>query len=402
MLFWIIVVAIAAVVAIMLLLPLWRSAPAVQEDRNDMTIYKDQLAEVERDLARGVLNAEEAERTRTEIARRLLAADQAEQSATPKAPRTAAMTMSAIAFGLLIAGTAYGYWSLGAPGYPDMPQKARIEFGREMRENRISQEEAESLIDQSAFPPVEAPQDYIDMVAQLREIVPTRPDDLQGWALLARHEAALGNYVAARVAQQELVTRKGADATQGELTTLADLMVGAANGFVSPEAETVLRTLVDRDPDDIAARYYFGLLYGQTDRPDLAFRLWREVVESGSDAPYVEWARSQIMEAAQLAGADYELPSLRGPTQDQINDAAGMDAESQAAMIQGMVDGLSERLATEGGSAAEWAQLISALGVLGQTDRAAAIWGEAQQVFSGRDDALAQIRNAAISAGVAE
>ena len=95
-------------------------------------------------------------------------------------------------------------------------------------------------------------------------------------------------------------------------------------------------------------------------------------------------------------------PASPGPSQDDIAAAGEMSAEDRQEMIRGMVNQLSDRLATEGGSAAEWAQLISALGVLGQTDRAAAIWGEAQQVFAGRDDALAQIRNAAISAGVAE
>ena len=71
-------------------------------------------------------------------------------------------------------------------------------------------------------------------------------------------------------------------------------------------------------------------------------------------------------------------------------------------MIRGMVDGLSNRLATDGGTAQEWARLIGALGVLGETDRATAIWAEAQTVFADRAEDLALIRSAAEQAGLTE
>jgi cytochrome c-type biogenesis protein CcmH len=78
-----------------------------------------------------------------------------------------------------------------------------------------------------------------------------------------------------------------------------------------------------------------------------------------------------------------------------------MTPEERMDMIRGMVAGLSDRLATEGGSPDEWARLIRAYGVLGETDRAAAIWAEAQQVFP-VEEAIAPIREAARAAGVAE
>ena len=55
----------------------------------------------------------------------------------------------------------------------------------------------------------------------------------------------------------------------------------------------------------------------------------------------------------------------------------------------------------EGGPAQDWAQLIVALGVLGDQQRAAAIWDEAQTVFAASPDAIAVLRGAAESAGVA-
>jgi len=70
-------------------------------------------------------------------------------------------------------------------------------------------------------------------------------------------------------------------------------------------------------------------------------------------------------------------------------------------MIRGMVNGLSERLATEGGTPQEWARLIRALGVLGETARASAIWNESKEAFASDPAALSVLREAAQAAEVA-
>jgi len=67
-------------------------------------------------------------------------------------------------------------------------------------------------------------------------------------------------------------------------------------------------------------------------------------------------------------------------------------SEDQQAQIRGMVEGLAARLASDGGSADEWARLVRALIVLGETDRARAIATEAESVFASQPDALALIR----------
>jgi cytochrome c-type biogenesis protein CcmH len=82
--------------------------------------------------------------------------------------------------------------------------------------------------------------------------------------------------------------------------------------------------------------------------------------------------------------------------------AANMSEEDRTAMIEGMVAQLSARLASDGGTAEDWARLINAYGVLGETDRALAIYQEAELVFAGSQTALAAIRAAAASAGIAE
>jgi cytochrome c-type biogenesis protein CcmH len=69
-------------------------------------------------------------------------------------------------------------------------------------------------------------------------------------------------------------------------------------------------------------------------------------------------------------------------------------------MIEGMVAGLAERLAAQGGPPEDWARLVRSLGVLGRGDEAAAIRDEARQAFAGDAAALALIAAAAREAGL--
>jgi len=408
MLFWIITTLLAIAVAGALLLPLLRRHSGGNGASPDVLLYRDQLDEVGRDLARGLLDPADAERTRTEIARRLLQADKSGPEPLQDAPRGASMIAGALAFVVLTGGGLALYDRLGAPGYPDLPLAERIAAGDTLRATRMSQAEAEQATTTSLETslPETASQEYLDMVAQLRDIVPTRPDDLQGWELLARHEAALGNFAAAALAQDRVITLRGFDVSTADYVGLVDRRVAAAGGQVSPESEEVLRRILIAEPDNNAARYYTGLLYAQTDRPDIAFRLWRDLVERANPGdPYVNLARLQINDAAFFAGVDYVLPDATtepGPTAADVAAAQDMSAEDRSAMIRSMVDSLSDRLASQGGPAGDWARLIGALVVLGDVDQAQAIWTEAQTVFARDAEGLALLQAAAQQAGLAE
>jgi cytochrome c-type biogenesis protein CcmH len=183
-------------------------------------------------------------------------------------------------------------------------------------------------------------------------------------------------------------------------------MITAANGYVSTEAEKAIRATLERNPAHPTARYYLGLYLWQVDRPDAAFRIWEKLLnESPGDAPWVAPIRDMIEEVARHAGVDYSLPpanGLKGPTADQVEAAQDMSAQDRTEMIRGMVARLSERLTTEGGSAEEWARLIGAYGVLGETEKARTAWKEAQKLFAERPEELAQIKAKAAQAGVAE
>ncbi len=403
MLFWIIAALISLATAFSLALPLVsrRAAASVRDQAG--AIYRDQLAEVDRDLARGVIDVPEAERARTEIARRLLAADREGPATLADAPPRLSRVAAVVAVLALLAGSFLLYRSLGAPGYADQPRAARIAAGDAMRATRPSQTEAEAevaaLIEANRITP---PPEIQTAVDNLRAALAANPDDLAGWQVLTDFETRTGNLAAAAAAMAQVVRLKGDTATVEDLLGLADRMVFSAQGYVSPETEAVLDRIATQDPENLGLLYYVGLLYAQTDRADLAFELWRRVIEEGGASLHAQLARDGIGDVAWLAGRTYTPPDLPGPTAEQMAAAEDMTPEDREAMIRGMVAQLSDRLATQGGTAEEWARLISSLGVLGDTEQAGAIWTEAQTVFAAQPESLALIAEAAASAGLTE
>ena len=410
MAFWITCVAMVLVTGLWLAVVVQRqrgnaAAPAPATG-GDMAIYRDQLAEIDRDLARGQVAAPEAQRLRTEVGRRLLEADRTSRlrTAEGRAPPVASLGLALA--GAMLTLAAFGlYLQLGAPTYPDQPQSARLRASEALRANRPSQAAAEAAAAagiEAALPVLDA--DMADQIARLRSAMLSRPDDLTGQGLLAQYEAASGNYAAAARAQSRVVALKADGVTGADQTTLANLLILAAGGLVTAGAEQALTEALRREPGNGAARYYSGLLFAQIDRPDLAYRLWRPLFEGSSpDDPWMAVLPGQLDLVAEAAGVDYRVPvpPVTGPGQAEVAAAAQMSAEDRSAMIAGMVERLSARLEADGGTAAEWAQLIAAYGVLGDKDRAAQAWATARALFAAAPGDLATVRTAAEQAGVA-
>ena len=184
------------------------------------------------------------------------------------------------------------YGVLGVPGYPDLPLQTRLAAADQAYSDRPSQDAAEA-----GQPPFSQPTD-IDpelaaMIDKLRAAVANRPGDLTGHALLAQNEAALGNFVAARKAQAVVVRLKSSQVTGDDLSLLAQFMIVAAGGVVTPEAEQVLIECLRIDPRNGWARYYSGLMFAEIGRPDRTFGLWEPLLREGpADAPWIKPIRS--------------------------------------------------------------------------------------------------------------
>lgn len=403
--FWIVALLLAGLVGLSLVLASRRGGGAASEPNRDIAVYRQQLAEIQRDLQRGVISAEDSERLKLEVSRRLLDADRAAGNTDISAPTRPSYVLGGIILLAVTGGTIWIYTQLGAPNYPDLPLQARLETAHQLMETRPSQAEAEDRVGVVSINPNADPA-HLELLEKLRVALQSRPDDLQGFILLARNEAQLGNFPAAGKAQGRVLEILGNKATARDFTDYADILVLAADGYVSPEAEVALKRALQLDPKNGTALYYTGLMFAQNGRADIAFDVWRNLLQdSPPDAPWVAPIRAQITFAAEEAGVAYEppeTPALRGPTAGDVAAASELSDAERDDMIRGMVEQLSERLGSQGGSPQEWARLIAALGVLGEVDRAQAIWSEAQQVFAASPGAIDEIRAAAERAGVAE
>jgi cytochrome c-type biogenesis protein CcmH len=401
--FWAAAGLMAFAVGLYMLRALSQAGSAAPDGANEVSLYQGQLAEIERDLARGVLASAEAERLRTEVQRRILDALRHNEKAAPQGSPAGGLgpKMAALVIMAALAGGAGLYVRYGAPGYADLPFSKRMALADAAYENRPSQDEAEAAAPPAPQMPADA--QFLALMDQLRSAVQARPDDLQGLTLLARNEAQMGNFAAARRAYEALIAAKGDAAAADDYLGAAQAMISAAGGLVTPQAEAALMQVLRLDPQNPMARYFSGLMFAQVGRPDRSFDLWAQLLQdSPPDAPWTASLRSLLPQVAAAAGVKYQLPAEFGPSAEDIANAAELSPDDRRLMITGMVEGLENRLMVQkaSGTGEEWARLVSSLIVLGEGARAEAAFEAARLALAADPSAMQLVQEAVTRAGM--
>ena len=340
--FWLFAALFSVLALALIMLPaLRRAGAAPARSAYDRGVYRDQLAEIDRDLARGVLAAEQAATARLEIERRLLATgDEASASEAPNTPR---FLFAALGLAVVLAAGA-AYLATGSPGVPDQPVDERVPPG--------------------------TPKELAASADRLAERLEQNPDDGEGWLLLARTQAVLERYRAAAESYQHAMalTDEGADAAAG----YGEMLVLSSNGVVTPAARQAFETAIAKEPSNPPARYYLALAAAQAGHAAEAIDAWRKLeAEAPPDAPWRDSLRQRIAETAQKAG----LPvpeEARGPSAADVAAAQKMSPEERQKMIRSMVEGLAARLEKSPDDAAGWQRLGRAYRVLGEKEKAEA------------------------------
>jgi|TARA_B110000908_G_scaffold172566_1_gene240825 cytochrome c-type biogenesis protein CcmH len=394
-----IISAVLLVLAILLIggLLFWRTQNSEVTQMRQVDVYAEQMRGLERDRAKGVLADDELDSMRAEIGRRMIAAAKAETNPAAKTSGAGLWTLLVVSGAACILGAVI-YAQVGSPTVKDTPIAARYAQSDALKATRLSQTEAEAQA-----PALSSEQDptYVQLVTELRAALETRPDDIQGHELLAKSESRLGNYAKAHAAQARVLQLKGEAASPDEWYTYAELLIIAADTYISTNAEAALNQTLRRDPNHKMALFRVGMYFDAIGRPDRTFGIWRKLLEAGPEsAPYIPLIRRTVSDLAMITGVDYEPPAVKGPSAEDIENAADMSTDDRRAMISGMVTGLADRLATEGGPAPDWAQLILAYGVLGEIDTAQEIFNEALQLFKERPTDLEILRQAAVNVGL--
>ena len=375
--FWL----VAIFLTVLLLGLIWvsgRSAQAKSQTREAASdaLQAAQLAELERNLAVGQIGELEADSMRQEVNR-------AHSRAMRRGEDGVFSSGSNIALwsimGVCVVSAFLTYNRLGAPSMPDLGLVARAEL-----ENPSQEKMREMLSEEEALPPV--PQlnaETQDILEKLKLAIDTHPDVAEGYYHLRVLHYGTGNFHEAAIAQQKYIELSGPKVTADDYAILAETLALSVNGYVSPEAETAIRQSLQIDQNNTIATFYMGMALKQDDRWSDAKTIFTQLKAKGIANP--DWL-AEI--DRQIASIDETLDATKGPSAEDMANAANMSDEDRANMIGGMVDGLKSRLAAEGGKPAEWAQLINALRQLGRDDEASDILKEAQSKFP--DDAQIQ------------
>ncbi len=354
---------LAALVVLALAWPLLRGRTAAVR-RDALVVYRDQLEELDRDLARGLIDESGYGAARREIERRILAEGAHAQAASKSAAHPGRRLVPAALMGVVVVGGAVViYADLGSPALPTLPFAMR----------------------QDAVDPAMATEEDAqinEMIARLEQRLADNPGDVEGWLLLANTNAFVGRYAAAAQAMTEVLA---IDPENGEWQAAYGEFVALQHqGTVTPAARRAFEAALRLSPGEPVARYYLAMADAQAGDVAGALEAWRALyADTPADAAWRDPLIARIAEAEQQLGLEpSDLPpaqvqagdngnsEVRGPTEDDIAAAAEMSQDDQLAMIRSMVAGLAERMQDEPGNLEGWSRLAQSYGVLGEWDKA--------------------------------
>jgi len=325
---------------------------------NEATVYKDQLIEIDRDLAAGLMGASEAQAARVEISRRLLAAADDNLRDRPFASNIGLRRAVAVIalIGLPIMAIAL-YLPLGSPRLGDFPLAQRT-------------------------PKPDATQPLENLVAQVEAHLEKNPADGRGWSVLAPVLARLGRYDDAARAYRNAITYGGDNAARR--ADLGEALTGAAGGVITAEAKAEFERAIALNADEVKASYFLGLAAEQDGRTAEASSIWRAMLaKAPGDAPW-----RPLVQAALARVDGSAVPAL---SDDAVAAAKDMNEADRGAMISRMVDRLATRLKQNGDDVEGWLRLVRAYMVMGDRDKARGALADARQAVANDAERLRQL-----------
>jgi cytochrome c-type biogenesis protein CcmH len=356
---WFVFVLMTAAAAFAVLWPLARNKPV--RLGGDVAVYRDQLDEIQRDRASGLIGDAEAEAARVEVSRRLIAAADAADAERPADAKSSLLQrrITAIAGLVLLPAGAFAlYLTLGSPDLPGEPLALRMQ----------------------------APKDTNDiqtMVAEVESHVAKNPNDGKGWEVLGPVYMRLGRYDDAVRAWRNAIAINGSNAERE--ANYGEAVVAAANGVVTDEAKAAFDRALKIYPQDVMARFYMGMAADQDGKRAEAEKIWNDLIAGAPpDAPWVEVVRRALARNTPSGGAATPAVAAEGaPADHEVN---------------AMVERLAERLKKDGADVQGWLQLVRSYRVLGQTDKMQTALADARKALAGDADRLKQFNDGAVAA----
>lgn len=391
-LFFLILAVLAAIVVVAPFLFKSGSSPTIDAGVN---VYKDQLAEIERDLEQGAISKEEADLARVEIERRILSAA---KTGEHEAGALGANWHYRIATGVAAIVV------LGAAGIYATINHADRFYAQQ------SQQETTATNQQQQLDNVET------MVKRLEERLAANPEDGNGWRVLGWTYYNLGQYAKSIEAYQRASNLQKDNPEIRAL--LGEAMVKAAGDRVTDEALAIFEEVLALNPNNERAHFFKGLAQEQKGNPQAAIDEWIALYKGApEDAEWTGDLRQRIEGLAKEHNIDIatRLASLdkpdsppqqaggsqqRGPSAEDVQNAQQMAPEDRQAMVRNMVEGLSARLESAPDDAQGWIMLIRSHVTLNELDEARTALERAAKALADSPETLKQIADAAKVMGV--
>jgi cytochrome c-type biogenesis protein CcmI len=376
---WFILAFMTGAAVFALLWPMSRRAnPAAPPEAGGLAtetgFYEDQLREIERDEARGLIAAPEAEAARTEAARRLLRANRAgvpaaQDIAEPALRQRRAASAFALSTIPLVALIAYGLY-----GSPHMPAQSAAE-----------RQSAQS-----------GDQDLLKAIGQIEARLAADPTDGRGWSVLAPVYMRMGRFDDAAHAYEAATRLLGETAPR--LSDWGEALVAAANGAVTPQAKAIFQRAVDLDGQVAKPRFYLARAAElDGDIPQAIQRLQAMADAAPADAPWLPLVRENL---ARLKGEAAPGPA-KTPEAGAAAALQALPPASRDGAIRAMVDSLDKRLADRGGTLEDWLRLVRSYGVLQERDKAKDALERARKALGDDPEAKTRLDAIAAEAGLA-
>ena len=299
-------ILLSAIASGVIVFILYRHNPDKTESNFEIRVYGKQLEELKQQFEEGLISSNELTQAKSELGRKILQSDkqfQKSQITNESQLDGYKLILSAIVVLTLIVGSQLIHNYLGSPGYSDQPINKRVETAKNLKDNRLSQ--VEYLKSLGGIETDE--REIFDTIERLEQVNSQNAVDYQNvLRILIQASLAEDKLFLASQLNNHLVSILGDEATLDDLIYQVEIMIYSTQLYVSPEAEIVILDILDRDPQNLEARFYLGLMYEQVARPDFTFEIWSEILVDNSDteSPLLDYIKSHIGGVAQRAGVN--------------------------------------------------------------------------------------------------
>jgi cytochrome c-type biogenesis protein CcmH len=358
MILWLVFGLMTAAAIFAVLWPLGRARG--RRGGSDLAVYRDQLDEIGRDRAAGLIGEAEAEAARVEVSRRLIAAADAQALPDPvTAPgetlrRRTAGVAALIALPIVAAGL---YLTLGSPELPGQPLASR---------------DATPLQDRT-----------LDrLVAQVESHLEKNPEDGRGWEVVGPVYMRMSRFDDAVKARRNSLRINGATADRE--ADLGESLMAEANGVVTDEAKAAFERALTHNAKHSKARFFLGVAAHQDGQGEKATAIWRAMLQDvPPGSPWIGMVREAL--------AQIDPSSAPGPSAEDVAAAEQMKPQDRDAMVRSMVERLAERLKQDGSDVEGWLRLVRAYTVLGERARALSALADARRALDQDADKLRRL-----------